>query len=537
LGAVMSMYHNPSSGPFLAGAGARGPQGVASSPKSLGGGSGGGSFSPPPNQGVIGPGPAGGHGGGACTSNSFTNLGSNNFTNQSVGGGGLGTLGLGGSFANHGGPSASPSFQVPSASASFQLPGTSGSLQGAAAGGSFTGVGSFANLGQPRLPVQPAVSFTAPSLLGGAASTHGTAKGQGPTQGGSFDDTAVTSSVTRPLKYASNSYGNNHHRGHIQPGSKHECQDQQCAEEECDAEECGDEMRAPRDEGKFCGFSRRPMLPVLLVTSTLCGAVHMVMLQFPLLKDLMEGALTAAYCIRVFFLVLYTATLGCMAYCALWQPGQLRREDHGKEYARLQQIGGSPPAAASCNGDGVPEEQDPPLPKRCHKTWQYPLPIRRYDHYCRWLTNCIGLLNHREFIIMVTGLVAIGVLGSLLDLVLVIDMARQGGPWVIAFFLVMHLAYSLALTSLAGPIFRLHLGFISRNELANEWKRNDYYVLTSARTGKSVPVNQLSDDEFNERFDAFEYDKSRNAFDKDTLSNCWTFWCTPRWAPGQLGEF
>ena len=68
-------------------------------------------------------------------------------------------------------------------------------------------------------------------------------------------------------------------------------------------------------------------------------------------------------------------------------------------------------------------------------------------------------------------------------------------------------------------------------------ERNDYYVLTSARTGKSVPVKELSDDEFNERFDAFEYDKSRNAFDKDTLSNCWTFWCTPRWAPGQLGEF
>jgi len=151
--------------------------------------------------------------------------------------------------------------------------------------------------------------------------------------------------------------------------------------------------------------------------------------------------------------------------------------------------------------------------------------------------NCIGLLNHREFIVMVSGLVAIGVCGALLDLFLVAAMARQGGAWIEALLLLLHLAYSVCLVSLAGPIFRLHVGFISRNELANEWKRNDFYVITRARTGESVPVNDLSDDEFNERFDAFEYDKKRNAFDKDPFSNCWTFWCTPRWAPGQLGEF
>merc|ERR1719510_1109335 len=101
----------------------------------------------------------------------------------------------------------------------------------------------------------------------------------------------------------------------------------------------------------------------------------------------------------------------------------------------------------------------------------------------------------------------------------------------IAFFLFLHLAYSVMLTALAAPILRLHIGFISRNELANEWKRNEFYVITSARTGKSVPVNDLSDDEFNERFDAFEYDKKRNVYDKNIPSNCWTFWCTPRWTP------
>jgi len=231
-------------------------------------------------------------------------------------------------------------------------------------------------------------------------------------------------------------------------------------------------------------------------------------------------------------------TLLFMAYSALWQPGQLKREDQHEAYARLQQVSGSPSAEDTCHGDRAPEEQqDPPLPKRCHKTWQYPLPIRRYDHYCRWLANCIGLLNHREFVAMLCGLVAIGVLGFLLDVFLLITTAREIDHWIRTIFLVLHLAYSLILTSLVGPIFRLHVGFISRNELANEWKRHDYYIITSRQTGKPISVNELSDDEFNERFDDFEYDKTKNPFDRGTCSNCWAFCCTPRWSRGQLGEF
>merc|ERR1711974_186313 len=97
---------------------------------------------------------------------------------------------------------------------------------------------------------------------------------------------------------------------------------------------------------------------------------------------------------------------------------------------------------------------------------------------------------------MVGGLVAIGACGCLIDLAL-LGIAVWGKRWAIAFFLFLHLAYSVILCSLAGPILRLHIGFVSRNELANEWKRNDFYVITSARTGKTTPVNELSDDEFN----------------------------------------
>merc|ERR1711957_1020782 len=178
-----------------------------------------------------------------------------------------------------------------------------------------------------------------------------------------------------------------------------------------------------------------------------------------------------------------------------------------------------------------------PLPKRCQKTWLYALPIRRYDHYCRWLTNCIGLLNHREFVLLLVGLVTIGVLGSILDVALVICVGRQGSNWMKGLLIIMHLMYSVVIVALAFPILRLHIGFISRNELASEWKRNDFYVVESAkRGGGKVSVNDLSDDEFNERFDSFQYDNARNAFDRGHAQNCWNFWCAPRWTSLKKGD-
>merc|ERR1719464_2422799 len=117
------------------------------------------------------------------------------------------------------------------------------------------------------------------------------------------------------------------------------------------------------------------------------------MLEFPLARDLFDGA----YCLRAFFLALYTTTLGCMAYCVLCDPGTLKREEHRKAFARLEQTNGGTTAQP-----GEDSFEDLPLPRRCHKTWLWALPIRRYDHYCRWLTASIGLLNHREFIVMVT---------------------------------------------------------------------------------------------------------------------------------------
>lgn len=55
--------------------------------------------------------------------------------------------------------------------------------------------------------------------------------------------------------------------------------------------------------------------------------------------------------------------------------------------------------------------------------------------------------------------------------------------------------------------------------------------------GENVPVNDLSDEEFNELFEQFKYDKKRNPWDRGCLKNCIAFWATRRWHPDELGEF
>ena len=114
------------------------------------------------------------------------------------------------------------------------------------------------------------------------------------------------------------------------------------------------------------------------------------------------------------------------------------------------------------------------VPRREHKSWQYSRPIRRYDHYCKWLQNVIGLLNHREFVVMVGGLLLIGVLGIMVDIWLAILIAEKG------FFrfgvvVSLHLVYSVALLVIAGPIFKIHFGPIWRNEMAQKWKKKEHY--------------------------------------------------------------
>ncbi|CAE7405728.1 PFA3 [Symbiodinium sp. CCMP2592] len=200
-------------------------------------------------------------------------------------------------------------------------------------------------------------------------------------------------------------------------------------------------------------------------------------------------------------------------YCSLADPGTLRK---------------------TLNTPLDLEQGERPL--RAHESWQYGRKIRRYDHYCKWVHNVIGLLNHREFVVMLVCLCVIGLFGVILDVYLALLLAQKG-MWEDEIAVVSHLAFSVGLLAIEGPIFKIHIGLVSRNELGQEWKHHTFYVV--ARDGNLVPVDDLDVDEYNQLFDskAFIYDSSRNRWDNGWTNNCWKFWCWPRWPAGELGEF
>jgi len=241
-------------------------------------------------------------------------------------------------------------------------------------------------------------------------------------------------------------------------------------------------------------------LPVVLFSSLLLGAAAMLTVQRRAVEKF-YGQDIANY-FTIFFGVLYMVTFVTMAFCCLSDPGQLDPED-GKE-----------------------------APRRSHKSWQYERPLMRFDHYCRWVTNGIALRNHREFLVMLIGLQLIWVLGFLVDIGILASSwytSRLFGLGVV----VPHLIYTMTFGYFVLPIFRLHMGFVSRNELANEWKNDLFYVVHSPEHfgDQPFPVKEIEDAEiFNDLFDKFQYDRTRNPWDKGCPTNCFYFWCNPRWS-------
>lgn len=323
-----------------------------------------------------------------------------------------------------------------------------------------------------------------------------------------------------------------------------ECNDE-CAEEDCNPEMCGDENRAPKGDIKtVCGFEFRYYLPCTLSASTAVSFVLMMLVQVPLLR---RDLGTSWLLLDAPMACLYVGTLLCLAYCAIADPGKLLKPKKRSKKRGAKEPITSVEELEEAKGltDGAAAGEQ--LPRRAHKTWLYDLAIRRYSHYCRWLCNCVGLLNHREYILMCLGIVATGAVGAAVDVYVVLaTYAGVGGggggvggaalPWTHVALVVMHGLYCGVLIVLGFPILKIHIGLVARNELAAEWKRNDHEVIDRGN-GQSISVNELDDDEFNERFDSFVYDRSRNKFDKGCCSNCLSFWCTKRWSRSQLGDF
>jgi len=254
-------------------------------------------------------------------------------------------------------------------------------------------------------------------------------------------------------------------------------------------------------------LEKKRLLPFLLLGSLLLGASCMLSLQRYLVGEILTPAYARAFALGAS--LWYVAALGFMAFVAFSDPGQIDEE--------VWESGVEPP-------------------KRSHKSWQYERDLRRFDHYCRWVGNGIALRNHREFVVMLISFVVIAVVGSIVDVILAYECTTVQ-DWTSFVVLLIHLLYQLGFAYYVIPIFRLHVGFVSRNELANEWKHDKHYIVYSEEKEDYVWVGDLEAEEFDELFDSFEYDPTKNEFDRGCSRNCFAFWCTPRCRKGQLGEF
>ncbi|CAE7204688.1 unnamed protein product [Symbiodinium natans] len=245
------------------------------------------------------------------------------------------------------------------------------------------------------------------------------------------------------------------------------------------------------------------LLPVVLTVSLLSSATCWFFLQCPLLSEKGIGALSS---LRAGAAMPFMLAFGLMAFASKVDPGM------------------------------VPEgDPDRPI-ERSYKSSQFPRRIRRYDHFCRWLLNGIGLYNHREFFMLLMVFTFMVAGSSIVDVYLLTAFLHPE-HWVVECLLVGHLAYLGVFAYGLLPIVRLHVAFVSRNELANEWKDDLNYVVDDLEMGTSKWVGELDTEEFNEKFDRFRYEPTRNRWDQGWQMNCYLFWCVPRWDRHQTGEF
>lgn len=270
------------------------------------------------------------------------------------------------------------------------------------------------------------------------------------------------------------------------------------------------EGRAPKESDLVCGIDKRPWLPVVLVLSTVLFFAFFA--WEPLW--IFAGGFNKTYVTLLVLTSLVTFwTLAMMWYSAVSDPGQIE----------------------PCQLLDIDDEEN--LPPRAHKSWQYPRPVLRYDHYCRWTHNTIGLRNHRAFILMLMGLVAIALSGLCVDIGILIDVGQQcnseGFDFNLlkrALFASSHMACCIYLLKILRPMALCHFRLITRNELNYEDVNNFHAVVPHSSMGENVPPSDLEENGLGHEYepDTLVYYAPRNPYDKGIWHNCFSFWCTPR---------
>ena len=107
------------------------------------------------------------------------------------------------------------------------------------------------------------------------------------------------------------------------PANLQNADKESCADEGwLDDDKSEAEDKGPSEDYTFFGVDLKPVLPVCLAVSTVIGGLCMLLVQIPMLSrftTLSQVWLSAP------FVVVYGIVLGCMAYCACADPGQVNK--------------------------------------------------------------------------------------------------------------------------------------------------------------------------------------------------------------------
>ena len=95
----------------------------------------------------------------------------------------------------------------------------------------------------------------------------------------------------------------------------------------------------------------------------------------------------------LFIDVIVLCTVCCYAASSLMDPGYLPIPDATKSSAALSNPLLDLPPCTHCKAQQVPRA------KHCHDCGRC---VRRLDHHCWWLGNCVGIGNHRTFVAYLT---------------------------------------------------------------------------------------------------------------------------------------
>ncbi|CAE6958178.1 PFA3 [Symbiodinium sp. CCMP2592] len=186
----------------------------------------------------------------------------------------------------------------------------------------------------------------------------------------------------------------------------------------------------PQSSSEYVCYGKdfKPFLPHILCLSIVTGAAFMTFVQVPMLCSMKSVAQAPFIAVE---LALHAMALGLMAYCGYSDPGQLRK-------TRDLELGQSGEDIESGRG-----------PKRSHKSFQYNRRIRRYDHYCKWVNFAIGLLNHREFVVLLFALCLIEASSLAFDAYLALLLAQKGF-WKAEIGVLSHFAFAVILLYILG---------------------------------------------------------------------------------------